>query len=395
MFQRILVPVDNSAHSDFSMGLAIDLARKFGSQTVGCHVYAARLHDNRFQQMENGLPARYREEGELRRQRQVHDSLITKGLQLISDSYLDVFTARCKQAGVPCQRQVKEGTHYIELIREAETNKYDLVVMGVRGLGAVEGSLIGSVCERVARKVRCDVLVVKNGVPLAQNIVVAVDGSAQSRAGLKAALSWATAFNAEVEAVSVFDPYFHTVAFRSMAGVLSEEAGKIFRFREQELMHDEIIHQGLEKIYQGHLDAAASLARSEGVALKTTLLAGKPFHQILKYLQERQPSLLVVGRFGIHRDGNLDMGSTAENLLRLSPCHILIVSGEMPPPEAALPDEEAAALCWSKEAEAKLGNVPAFARAMARRAIEDYARRQGYAEVTPEVMTKGRDNMGM
>ncbi|MBI4296549.1 MAG: universal stress protein, partial [Chloroflexi bacterium] len=212
----------------------------------------------------------------------------------------------------------------------------------------------------------------------------------------KAALDWARAFNSEVEVVSVFDPYFHTVAFRGLAGVLSDEAGKIFRFREQERLHEEIIHQGLGKIYQGHLDAAANYARSEGIAIKTTLLTGKPFHQTLKYLQERQPSLLVVGRFGTHHNASLDMGSTAENLLRLSSCHILIVNREMsPPPEAVLPREEVAAILWSPEAETRLENVPAFARAMARRAIEDYARRHGYTEVTPEVMTEAREKMGM
>ncbi|MDP2728911.1 MAG: universal stress protein [Dehalococcoidales bacterium] len=395
MFERFLVPVDNSPYSDLSIEMAIAMGQKFGSHLVGCHVYAARLHDSRFRQMEAGLPDRYQEEGELQRQRQVHDSLITKGLQLISDSYLDVFTTKCQQAEVSCQRRVIEGTNYVELMKEAEANKYDLVVMGIRGLGAVEGSLVGSVCERVARRVRCDVLAVKTAAPLNQDIVVAVDGSVQSRAGLKAALNLAKSFHTEVEAVSVFDPHFHTVAFRSLAGVLSEEAGKIFRFREQEQLHEEVIHQGLKKIYQGHLDEAVSLARSEGMALKTTLLEGKPFQQILKHLEERQPSLLVVGRFGIHRTDDLDLGSTAENLLRLSPCHVLIASGEAPAPETAPHLAEAVALPWTREAETRLENIPVFARAMARRAIDDYARRHGYTEVTPEIMTEARGKMGM
>ncbi|MBI4332172.1 MAG: universal stress protein UspA, partial [Chloroflexi bacterium] len=109
----------------------------------------------------------------------------------------------------------------------------------------------------------------------------------------------------------------------------------------------------------------------------------------------RQSSLLVVGRYGIHRTDNLDIGSTAENLLRLAPCHVLIASGEAPPPEATLSQGEAIAILWTQEAGKRLQNVPAFARAMAKRAIEDYARRHGYAEVTPEVMTEARGKMGM
>ncbi|MBI2850567.1 MAG: universal stress protein [Chloroflexi bacterium] len=395
MFERILVPIDNSSHSEHSAEMAIALAEKFNSKLVGCHVYAARLHDARFRQMEAGLPDRYQEKNELRRQRQIHDSLITTGLQTISESYLDVFTTRCQQSGVSCERRVIEGTNYAGLVKEAEAGEYDLVVMGDRGLGAVEGSLIGSVCERVTRQVRCDVLVTKNRLPLDRGVIVAVDGSAQSRAGLKAALNIAKAFDAEVEAVSVFDPNFHIAAFRSLAGVLSEEASKIFRFQEQERLHEEVIHNGLEKIYQGHLDAAATFARTEGIELKTTLLAGKPFQQILRYLQERKPSLLAVGRFGIHRTDSLDIGSTAENLLRLSACNILISNGEESLPETPSHLKEAIEVSWTQEAEARLENVPAFARAMARRAIEDYALRHGYPAVTPEVMTEARGKMGM
>ena len=395
MFQRILVPVDNSPYSDLSIEMSIALAQKFGSHLVGCHVYAARLHDARFRQMEAGLPAQYQEEGELQHQRQVHDSLITKGLQLISDSYLDAFTTKCEQAAVPCQRRVMEGTNYVELTKEAEDNKYDLVVMGIRGLGAVEGSLIGSVCERVARKTRCDVLAVRTSQPLNQNIVVAMDGSARSMAGLKAAIGLAKAFHTGVEAVSVFDPDFHIVAFRSLAGVLSEEASKIFRFKEQEKLHEEVIHQGLKKIYQGHLDAAVSFARSEGITIKATLLEGKAFHQILKHLRERETSLLVLGRFGTHRTDNLDIGSTAENLLRLSPCNVLITSGEAPLPDALPPLKEAVVIPWTQDALAKLENVPPFVRSMARNAIEDYARRHGCTEITSDVMTEAREKMGM
>lgn len=391
----VLVPIDNSACSWHAADLAIALAQKSGSRLVGCHVYAARLHDARFRQMEPGLPSQYQEENEFQRQRQVHDSLITKGLQLISDSYLDVFSEKCQQAEVPCHRQVIEGTNYIELIKEVATKKYDLVVMGSQGLGAVEDSIIGSVCERVVRQVRCNMLVVKNSEPLNRSFVVAVDGSPQSMAGLKVALDWARVFNTQVEAVSVFDPYFHIVAFHSLAGVLSEEAGKIFRFQEQERLHDEVIHNGLQKIYQGHLDAAVRFARSEGMDIKTTLLSGKPFHQVLKYVQERRSSLLVVGRFGNHYAGCLDIGSAAENLLRLSPCHVLIVNGEITAPEILPPVEEELPLPWSREAETRLENVPAFARSMARRAIEDYARTRGYKEVTPQVMMEAREKNGM
>ena len=60
MFRKIYVPVDNSDYSNRAIDLAVELGRAFGSTLTGCHVYAARLHDYRFKQMEYTLPEEYR-----------------------------------------------------------------------------------------------------------------------------------------------------------------------------------------------------------------------------------------------------------------------------------------------------------------------------------------------
>src|SRR6266568_1993827 len=117
-FRRIYVPVDNSEYSNRAIDLAVELGRAFGSALVGCHVYAARLHDYRFKQMEYTLPDEYRDETELERQRKIHDSLIAMGLQLISESYLDVMQAKCAAAGLAFQRKMIDGKHYKVLIED-------------------------------------------------------------------------------------------------------------------------------------------------------------------------------------------------------------------------------------------------------------------------------------
>ena len=78
---------------------------------------------------------------------------------------------------------------------------------------------------------------------------------------MKSALSFAQLFNLKLDSVSVFDPHYHRVAFESIAKVLSKEAGQVFRFKEQETLHEEIIDKGLAKIYQGHLDRADHMAK--------------------------------------------------------------------------------------------------------------------------------------
>ena len=95
MYKSIYVPVDNSDHSNRAVACAVGLGKAFSAKLVGCHVYAAKLHDYRFRQMEYTLPEEYIDEVELERQRKIHDSLITMGLKLISDSYLDGMSRTC------------------------------------------------------------------------------------------------------------------------------------------------------------------------------------------------------------------------------------------------------------------------------------------------------------
>ncbi|MFQ5613101.1 MAG: universal stress protein [Anaerolineae bacterium] len=413
--KEILIPLDNSRYADTCINLALSLAEKTGARLTGSHVYAAKLHDDRFQQMEAGLPPQYQEPQELERQRRIHDSLITRGLQLISDSYLEVLAERCHAARIEFIGKRPEGKNYAMLVADINQSRYDLVVMGARGLGAEgEGSggaggitqnpksriqnLLGSVTERVARRSKADLLVVKSEAPLDGKIVVAVDGSAQSFAGVRLAVALARVTGAAVEAVAAFDPHFHSIAFRRLEGILSEEAGRVFRFKEQEKLHNEIIDQGIAKIYRDHLETARRLAADDGAGIESTLLEGKPYPAILAHLEKVRPSLLVVGRLGVHADEGLDLGATAENLLRLAPCHVLLVARTFDPLSGKR-DRILKAMTegvpWTAEALERLEHVPPFARSFARKAIDDYARQRGLTEVTPVVMAEARERIGM
>jgi nucleotide-binding universal stress UspA family protein len=162
-------------------------------------------------------------------------------------------------------------------------------------------SRIGTVCERVVRRADIDTLVIKSPTQSisAGPIVAAIDGSAQSYGALLSALSLAQDWQLPLHVVSAFDPYYHYVAFNRIAGVLSEEAGKVFRFQEQEKLHEEIIDSGLAKIYAGHLKIAEDIAADYGIRIETTLLDGKPHDVIVRFLRDLQPSLLAIGKLGI------------------------------------------------------------------------------------------------
>lgn len=394
MYKKIYVPVDNSEHSNRAVVNAVELAKRCDAAVVGCHVYAAKMHDYRFKQMEYTLPEKYLEETELDRQRKIHDSLITMGLQLISDCYLEDVRGRCEKEGLKFESRMMDGKHHIEIVRDIEQSDYDLTVLGATGIGRVRDSQIGSVCERVVRLCDRDVWVVKY-VPekspdkhaasdSRDTILVGVDGSPQSFGALSTAIELAAKFDKQVEAVAVFDPYLHYSVFNGIVNVLTEKAAKVFRFEEQNQLHEDIIDSGLAQIYRSHLALAQQMALQRGVEIQTTLLDGKAFQKILDHVRKTEPWLLVVGRIGVHRvEGDRSLGSNAENLLRSVPCDILLSTREERP-ELDLKAEET--LRWTPEAEERMKRIPEMVQGMARMAIVRLAIEQGHSVISSDLL---------
>src|SRR5215204_5910712 len=385
MYKEVYVPVDNSDYSNQACVIGVDVARHFGSRIAGCHAYAAKMHDVRFRQMESGLPEEFRDEDEMKRQRKIHDQLITKGLEIITDSYIDVLEPLCEKYDVELVRRSLEGKNFKVIVEDVNANDFDLVVMGAMGMAAVKDTVLGTVTERVVRRLeKADTLIVKDldRSPF-EHIVVAVDGSAKSLGGLKRAIELAGEFGGTVEAISVFDPYFHYAMFHSIAGVLSTKAQKVFRFKEQEKLHEEIIDSGLAKIYTAHLEVAKTIAADEGVELTTTLLAGKPFEQTFKYVKEVNPTMVVMGRIGYHSDDEMDIGGNTENMMRYLPTNVLITNFEYQAPDLYTAEQH---MMWTKEALERLDRIPGFVVGMATGAIIRYAIEKGYTVITTGVI---------
>jgi nucleotide-binding universal stress UspA family protein len=429
MYREVLVPVDNSDPSQWAVDRAIEICRKTGGRITGNHVYAARLHDVRFRQLETGLPAQFQTPEEIKRQRKVHDKLIEKGLQLISDSFLDQTDKRCQAAGVPLTRQLLEGINYEEIVREANRGDgrlpsligfdpniahkydggdtvrsdvrlgadgrivaedesqdeklagssgraYDLLVMGAHGIGKQPFSQMGSVTARVLRKVEKDVLVIRNDRPLAEGRwMVCVDGSSYAYKALRIALQLAREYHAKLYVCSAFDVEYHHVVFGNIKDVLSVQASKVFKFEEQEELHNNIIDKGLLKLAQANLKRAQVMAEEyPDVAFETQILIGKPFQCILQWIEEVDPSMLVAARHGNHRIEGTDLGSQADNLVRLAQTNVLLIgTQDVRPDEIPWIEEDGQkGLEWAPDAEVRILRVPPFALGIARKAVEEF-----------------------
>lgn len=67
------------------------------------------------------------------------------------------------EAGVEARLLLREGDPAYEITQVAETEGYDLIVVGHRGLSPIKAFLLGSVSNRVVSHAPCSVLVVRLG----------------------------------------------------------------------------------------------------------------------------------------------------------------------------------------------------------------------------------------
>ncbi len=143
-FKRILSPVDFSETSTHAFDYAVALAERLGAELQVLHVYQ--------------MPAYLMPEGIYEIPVDIDTGLVEK-----LRTQLNTFVDRRVADKVRTTKTVAEGVPYIEIVRQANELKADLVVIGTHGRTGVAHLLMGSVAERVVRT--CDVPVMTIRLP--------------------------------------------------------------------------------------------------------------------------------------------------------------------------------------------------------------------------------------
>jgi nucleotide-binding universal stress UspA family protein len=142
-YKRILVPIDFSAHSKNALTASVTLAKKFNSELILIYVVEAAIYPADFGFAQVALPSLERE---MRERGETELNKLVK-------SQID--------GAVPARTIIRSGKPFLEIIKTAEEEKADLIVIATHGHTGVEHILFGSTAEKVVRKAPCQVLVVR------------------------------------------------------------------------------------------------------------------------------------------------------------------------------------------------------------------------------------------
>jgi nucleotide-binding universal stress UspA family protein len=224
---------------------------------------------------------------------------------------------------VPCASSMRIGTPYEEIVDEAEKRRVDLIVVGTQGKSGVGRFLMGSTAERVCRHAPCSVLVVphepasrelNSTVETARElklrkILVPTDLSKNSLTAVDCAARLAKLTGAHLALFHVFQIPDYTTnpdSYHSPKGAQSDIAAAECRALER-------------------LQSLCEKVTASGGKCDAGIRTGVPYQEIIEEAEKIVPDLIVVGTQGATGIARFLMGSTAERVLRHSPCPVLVV----------------------------------------------------------------------
>lgn len=199
--------------------------------------------------------------------------------------------------------EVKEGVPLVEMLRIAQHNETDLVLVGK----TTEHHGSGMLPEKLARKAPCSVLVVpEHSQASIRKVLVALDFSEYSGGTLEVATAFASAASApEIVCLHVYD-----------------EAARYLRSGEMYRELTEIIQQEAQRQY-GKLLTTCDLKGCSPRPVFWT--GGRPWEAIAEAAETERADLIVVGARGRTAPAAFVLGSVTERLIASTTIPLLAV----------------------------------------------------------------------
>lgn len=223
----------------------------------------------------------------------IEDALVTAGRETAEKA-----VGHLRSAGLDAEAVARLGFAVDAILREAESRKAELIVMGTRGHGVIGGFALGSVAMRVAHTSPTAVCLVRSESRLpaklgaSLRVMLAVDGSEPALRAASTLASWRVWLGElDVQIVHVQQPlsYLETVL----------------------PPHDDVIQQWSTRAGEDAARPARELLAKAGIQTHLHLTIGDPAQEIVHLAAETGCELLVMGTRGLGAAHHAFIGSVA------------------------------------------------------------------------------------
>jgi universal stress protein E len=291
-YKRILVAIDFSSHSEAAFLQAVWLARTQGASIVLVHTLPDLLKVAHRASALAKLDL-LQGEGEIF-EREVRQATDEKMRQLIRKHRADDLNIKV---------ETLLGEPFVELIHAVQSEGYDLVLAGTRGMAGWKQFLVGSTASRLIRKCPASVWVVKDehvGPP--KVVLTATDFSTVGWKAVKRGALIAQHANAKIHLLHVIDE------------------GDIPKSLFDNASRKEISDSVEKRLYEG--------LESNGIdreQVNLHLSTGTPWQEVARLSRHLSVDLIAIGTVGRNGIPGLLLGNTAEKVLSTCDCSILAV----------------------------------------------------------------------
>src|SRR5262249_43786548 len=229
---------------------------------------------------------------------------IMKSMEKRSTDELVKLATKLKEAGVNAEFEIRVGDVYEDIKEVIEIVKPGIIVMGTHGRRGVERWFMGSKTEKLLRHSPVPTITInspgeKVAPPCFKRILVTTDFSDGTPDALAYAFSVAQENDSQISLLHVV----HDVA--------ADISGKC----------RESLIEGVKR----HLEDLVPVEAANWCNVYTRVRTGVPYRVILSMLEDEKIDLLVMN---IHGKGMLDralLGSTAERVVRVAPCPVMLI----------------------------------------------------------------------
>jgi nucleotide-binding universal stress UspA family protein len=290
--KRILVPTDFSESSQCALRHATELARKFGAELVLTHIRTPYADDP------NRPEYHFFDEGR-------YSAFVTEELSRTSEGISSDHVVRTLVG-----RDVSPANG---ILRVAEENQADLIVMGTHGRTGLGHFFLGSVAEKVVRHARLPVMTVSSKREgyrdnhRYQRILASYDFSAHSREAVCRARDLAALYGARLSVLYVIEQEIHPGYYDVWKVSVKSEMPGIAQEARKSLL-SVLGEHGLDDV-----EVFVEVGRGDG----------RVHRDITRFAADHETDLIVMGTYGLSGIEHMLLGSTTERVIRIAPCPVL------------------------------------------------------------------------
>ena len=308
--RRILVPIDFSRQSTKALRYALSLASKFGAEVRLLHVV---------------------DPGEEPSPAIIRMPLVTEPETMVKTAR-KLLRNRAAKFGIPISAKtciVRRGRIFRKIVDTASEMKVDLIVLATHGYTGFKHVLHGSTAERVVRSSRRPVLVVRTreqeflgqggrdpnepGTVSIKKILVPVDFSKSSLAGVRYAGLLAARFRAALHLFHAIDPYAETIGGERIPGETIS------------------LMEAVREVTRRQMDRLTRSPVLNGVAWKAEIRVGSPVGEICSETRGEGVQLVVLSTHGQGGVREALRGSIVKQLVRCARCPLISVPDRFKP----------------------------------------------------------------